>query len=343
MKKFIAPVALTAAALTLVTPLAPANAAQLVKQVDKDGQAYCQIVMPQLTLERTAADKAGRYASTLTMGALAIAYVDGIEAAVPGAKAIGDEYIRSEGVLHILWEPRGIMTNKGHAVQRAKAAHAAKAQLMQLGLREADATFYLDMKEKAQNAEFGENASLSPNMSAFIGIAGGRNKMAKFHPDHVLGNTGETLVKNLSLNEAQRQRFVANVNSSYFGKVRNLLEWSYVGPLQRSSLCLEGQTHEIFPTSFEPQVAEQRAKNAELPKPADALPVPEQPAPSPAPSPEQPAPRPAPQGSNFDAELSKIIGIIGAVLAALGALFALLQAAGVKGLPEIPQIPGFGK
>lgn len=345
MKKFIAPVALTAAALTLVAPLQMANAAQLTKAKDQDGVEYCRIDMPSLTLEKVAADKAGRYASTLTVGAEAIAIVDGVEAAVPGAKAIGDEYIRSEGVLHILWEPRGAMTNKAHAVQKARAEQVAIAKLVKLGLKETDAGLYLRKKEMAQNPEHGEGTALAADMSVFIGIAGGRNKIVKFSPERELGRAGQTLAKSFSFDEGQKQRFVANVNDSYYGKVRNLLESSYVGPLERSVRCLDGQTHEIFPTSFEPGVTEQRAKNAELPKPEDAIIVPEVPAPNPAPEkpePEKPAPRPNANadGSSFDAELAKVIGIIATVLAALGALFGLLQTMGVKGLPEIPQIPG---
>lgn len=342
MKKFIAPVAAAAVAMTLIAPTA--GAAQLTK-VARDGQVRCQIDLGLTTnAEYSAAQKAGNFAKTLTNGAEAIAYVDGIEAAVKGAKAVGDKYVTSDGVLHVLWEPRGLQTEKSVLVRRAKAREVAVAELVKLGLAKDAAEFYLDEKEIAQNPEFGVNAEPTAEAKWYIGINGGMNLLAAPPAGYVQGKVGESLANTLpSLTTEQRYWFIKNVDASYFGKVRSELEWVYDSTLRNATQC--GTTNPAvvqFPSSFTPDAKQQYPKNAELPKPEDAIIVPEDPAPKPEEKPVTPAPRPNPNadGSSFDAEFAKVIGIIATVLAALGALFGLLTAMGVKGLPEIPQIPG---
>lgn len=348
MKKFIAPVAATAAALSLIAPIAPADAAQL-RKVTRDGQLRCQLEFTPGESARAAALKAESYAKTLTNGAEAIAYVDGIEAAVKGAKAVGDKYIISDGVLQVLWEPRGLTTEKSVLVRKAKAHDAAVAELGKLGLAKDAAIFYLRMKEIAQNPEFGENAQPTENAKWFTNIVGGVNLTAAPQPGYVQGRVGETLANRVpSLTTEQRYWFKDNVDKSYYGKVRSELEWVYAETLRGATQCLTADTDVVsawLPSEFAPNNAlppQQYPKNAQLPKSSEALPVTppaEKPAPSDAEKPTTPD-RPTPQGSNFDAELGKVIGIIAAVLAALGALFGILNALGVEGLPTIPQIPG---
>lgn len=354
MKKFIAPVAATAAALALVAPIAPADAAQLTRTT-QDGQVRCRIDLGRTTdAEYVAGTKAGNYARTLTNGAEAIAYVDGIEAAVKGAKAVGDKYVVTDGVLHVLWEPRGLTTEKSVLVRKAQARDAAISELAKLGLAKDAAEFYLDQKEIAQNPEYGVNAEPTAEAKWYIGINGGTNLLAAPPAGWVRGKVGESLANKVpSLTNEQRYWFIENVNASYFGKVRSELEWTYESVLRTATQCTQTDPVVVmFPSSFTPGVERQQyAKNTELPKPEDAAPAPA-PKPDPKPEtkkpapenpvPEKPAPRPNPNEgkSSFDAELSKVIGIIAAVLAALGALFGILNAPGVKGLPTIPQIPG---
>lgn len=347
MKKIIAPVALTAAALSLVMPLQTANAAQLSKVV-QDGQVRCQIDLgPATSAEYVAGNKAGNYARTLTNGAEALAYVDGIEAAVKGAKAVGDKYVVTDGVLHVLLEPRGQMTEKSVLVRRAKARDAAVAELGKLGLTKSAAELYLDKKEIAQNPEFGENAEPTAEAKWYIGINGGTNLLAAPPAGYVQGKVGESLANTVpALTTEQRYWFIKNVDASYFGKVRSELEWTYEETLRNATQCnIQNPKVVMFPGSFTPNVNQQYPKNAVLPKAEDALPLgSEKPAPAPVPE-TKPGPsvsvdKPAPAKPSVDAEIARIIGIIAAVLAALGALFGILQSMGVKGLPTIPQIPG---
>lgn len=346
MKKFIAPVAATAAALALVAPIAPANAAQLTQFKDENGNALCRINLNDQ--EKGPANQASRLASTLTKGVFATSAVEAFEFTFEGLEELGSEYVANASVREYLRAIRDGET-KPSSVERDKARAAIKPRLALAGLKGSDADMYLDLKETAQIPASPAGEGLVQNADVYININGQAPKAQKFGTGYEVGNPGKNLSNQLqSVPAWKKDAFASNLNGTYYGQVMKYLEKSYYYSLIEAQNCYDGVTHVQFNgVKWDREPAAPVLKNADLgepfspaPKP-DPKPATEKPAPE-NPVPEKPAPRPNPNEgkSSFDAELSKVIGIIAAVLAALGALFGILNALGVKGLPTIPQIPG---
>lgn len=319
MKKFIAPVVALAAALSL-TP-APANAASLSEFKDQWGNSHCRITLNDA--EKGPANQAERAAKTLTNGAWAIAYVEAFEVTFPGVKEVGDEYVAATtGYLTEVRE--GKEPSAASKIARDAARAAAKVKLKPLGLEREDADAYLDNKEISQNPEVGTAGKLSTYAEWYIGINGGSNPISKLHPNHKVGNVGETSGAGLHyITGEKRAAFASNMNKTYYGAVMNTLESAYLYPLWNSTKCVNGESHIIFPTKIDlPEL--KTYKNPELGKAA----------PKPAPE-EDTKPAPAPKLPDLSGLSSKnadgspnvaaIIGTIVAVLAAIGGILAGLQ------------------
>lgn len=319
MKKFIAPVVALGAALSL-TP-APANAASLSEFKDQWGNSHCRITLNDA--EKGPANQAERAAKTLTNGAWAIAYVEAFEVTFPGVKQVGDEYVAA--ITGYLTEVReGKEPSAASKTARDAARAAAKVKLKPLGLEREDADSYLDNKETAQNPEVGTAGKLSTYAEWYIGINGGSNPISKLHPNHKVGNLGETSAATVyHVTNEKRAAFASNMNKTYYGTVINALESAYLYPLRNSTKCVNGETHIIFPTKIDlPEL--KTYQNPELGKAA------------PKPKPEEenkPAPTPklpdlnglSSKNADGSPNVAAIIGTIVAVLAAIGGILAGLQ------------------
>lgn len=321
MKKFIA----AAVAVAVTVPAVPAQAATLTQYTDQYNNPHCRISLNDA--EKGPANQAEQAARTLTRGAMAVAYTEAIETTFPGVKAVGDDYVRDHNVHLFLTHERASRQEPADVTDGRKAARAAaKAKLAPLGLRDDDADLYLDNKEGQQNPENGGRRELITYANWYMGIEGGANPISKLHPNHVPGNFGKTEAVNLKfVSNEKRDAFAYNLNQTYFGKVINVLESSYVGVFQASRGCYEGVTHVMFPSAKLPLPELVTYRNTILdPKPAPA------PAPAPAPKPELPDVG-ALSSENGAPNIGAIIALVIGIIATIGGL--------LNGLPNLPNLP----
>ena len=237
-------VSLALALTTTVSLAAPAGAATLTKPTPQGG--VCQVALtPQ---EKATAQKAEASAKTLTLGMQDGVFVQGYEAAVPGLKKLGDAYVSNQNVKVFLSDQRAGRASDPAVIAAKDAAWAAqRVRVTELGLDASDAGNYLDKKQFSLIPERKYSTTPVSGAEAFTELVS-RGNPGAVDPTYTPGSAGAELARETKLSGAQRDRFAAAVDGTYYGKTMNALVSAYNPAFKQTVDCATPNV--AFPTAI---------------------------------------------------------------------------------------------
>lgn len=232
--------------LAATTTLALATPAQAATLATPPGGGICQVTLtPQ---EKATAQKAEASAKTLTRGMQDGVFVQGYEAAVPGLKKLGDAYVSNQNVKVFLSDQRAGRASAPAVIAAKDAAWAAqRVRVTELGLDASDAGNYLDKKQFSLIPERKYSTTLVSGAEAFTELVS-RGNPGAVDPTYTPGSAGAELARETKLSGAQRDRFAAAVDGTYYGKTMNALVSAYIPAFKQTVDCATPNV--AFPTAI---------------------------------------------------------------------------------------------